>query len=217
MGVAALQLVIEGIMRIVEATQKEPVPIKVDAVAYGVIGAVIAVKTLLWVLCFRLRHESDSVAALASDHRNDVVTNSVTLAVLLLLGKYAGLWWLDAVAAMVLGMLIIYVWTMTGKAHVQLLAGRVAEKEQLATLTYLAMNHDARITVVDTVRAYYVGAKVVAEVDIVLPAAMPLQEAHDIGEGLQKEIEKLPYVERAYVHLDTEYAHNERDEHTVLW
>jgi divalent metal cation (Fe/Co/Zn/Cd) transporter len=136
---------------------------------------------------------------------------------LLLLGKFPGLWWLDAVAAMVLGMLIIYVWTMTGKAHVQLLAGRVAEKEQLATLTYLAMNHDARITVVDTVRAYYVGAKVVAEVDIVLPAAMPLQEAHDIGEGLQKEIEKLPYVERAYVHLDTEYAHNERDEHTVLW
>ena len=45
------------------------------------------------------------------------------------------------------------------------------------------------------------------EVDIVLPADMPLREAHDIGESLQMKLEKLEDVERAFVHLDYEYAH----------
>lgn len=34
------------------------------------------------------------------------------------------------------------------------------------------------------------------QVDIVLPEEMSLREAHDIGEELQKKIERLPEVER---------------------
>lgn len=44
-----------------------------------------------------------------------------------------------------------------------------------------------------------------------LPASMPLQEAHDIGESLQEKLELLPEIERAFVHLDYEYTH--RPEH----
>jgi hypothetical protein len=40
-----------------------------------------------------------------------------------------------------------------------------------------------------------------------------LQEAHDIGESLQKKVESLEEVERAFVHLDFETSHNPTSEH----
>lgn len=51
------------------------------------------------------------------------------------------------------------------------------------------------------------------KVDIELPEELPLKEAHTIGETLQNKIEKLPEVERAFVHLDYECEH--KPEHTI--
>ena len=39
---------------------------------------------------------------------------------------------------------------------------------------------------------------------------LTLKEAHDVSEGLQKKVEKLPYVERCFVHCDYEL---DGDEH----
>lgn len=129
-------------------------------------GAVIVVKSVLWIICYKLRNESDSVAALAQDHRNDVISNSLTLICIAVVRQYPNLWWLDNVIAMALMVFIIITWTMTGKGHVQQLTGRVAEKDQLSQITYLAMNHDARVQLVDTVRAYYIGSKLLVEVRV---------------------------------------------------
>ena len=52
------------------------------------------------------------------------------------------------------------------------------------------------------------------QVDIELPEELPLKEAHAIGETLQEKLEKLPEVERAFVHLDYECDH--KPEHSVL-
>jgi len=80
-------------------------------------------------------------------------------------------------------------------------------------LTYLAMKHDTRVKRVDTVRAYSFGALYFVEVDIELSEDMRLREAHTIGEALQEKIEKLPEVERAFVHIDFESTH--KPEHKV--
>jgi len=53
------------------------------------------------------------------------------------------------------------------------------------------------------------------QVDIELPEELPLKEAHAIGESLQIKIEKLPEVERAFVHLDYECDH--KPEHSILF
>jgi divalent metal cation (Fe/Co/Zn/Cd) transporter len=60
---------------------------------------------------------------------------------------------------------------------------------------------------IDTVRAYTFGSHYFVEVDIVLPCDMPLREGHDIGEALQEKLERLPEIERAFVHLDYEFTH----------
>ena len=56
------------------------------------------------------------------------------------------------------------------------LAGRAASQEMIQQLTWVAMNHDSRVLLVDTVRASHIGSNVWVEVDIVLPPEMLLHE-----------------------------------------
>ncbi len=60
---------------------------------------------------------------------------------------------------------------------------------------------------VDTVKSWHIGTKLLAEVHIVLPEEMTLRDAHEIGEALEIKIERLDWVERAFVHLDYEWSH----------
>lgn len=105
----------------------------------------------------------------------------------------------------------ISTWAKTVLENVWLLIGRTAPPEFLAKLTYLIWNHHQQIKHIDTVRAYTFGSYYFAEVDIVLPADMPLSQAHDIGESLQEKLEQIPEIERAFVHVDFEFTH--RPEH----
>jgi len=45
---------------------------------------------------------------------------------------------------------------------------------------------------------------------------MTLMEAHDIGESLQRRLEQLNEVERAFVHVDHEVDHHPESEHKVV-
>ncbi|CAM8950031.1 unnamed protein product [Rhodiola kirilowii] len=106
-----------------------------------------------------------------------------------------------------LALYTIRTWSLTVIENVNSLVGRSAAPEYLQKLTYLCWNHHKAIKHIDTVRAYTFGSHYFVEVDIVLPADMHLQEAHDIGESLQEKLEQLPEIERAFVHLDYEYSH----------
>ncbi|KAI5427587.1 hypothetical protein KIW84_032841 [Lathyrus oleraceus] len=114
---------------------------------------------------------------------------------------------MDPVGAIIRALYIIRTWSMTVLENVNSLVGRSAAPEYLQKLTYLCWNHHKAVRHIDTVRAYTFGSHYFVEVDIVLPAGMPLQEAHDIGESLQEKLELLPEIERAFVHLDYEYSH----------
>ncbi|KAM7523243.1 hypothetical protein LguiA_013145 [Lonicera macranthoides] len=93
------------------------------------------------------------------------------------------------------------------------LIGQSAPPEVMQKLTYLVIRHP-QVKRIDTVRAYTFGVLYFVEVDIELPEDLPLKEAHTIGETLQIKLEKLPEVERAFVHLDFECEH--KPEHNVL-
>ncbi|PON98802.1 Cation efflux protein [Trema orientale] len=84
---------------------------------------------------------------------------------------------------------------------------RTAPPEYLAKLTYLIWNHHEEVKHIETVRAYKFGSNYFVEIHIVLPGEMSLGEAHTIRETLQEKIEKLPEVERAFVHVDFDITH----------
>uniref|UniRef100_A0A6N2KFW6 Uncharacterized protein n=1 Tax=Salix viminalis TaxID=40686 RepID=A0A6N2KFW6_SALVM len=172
------------------------------------IGATV-VKLALWIYC---RSSGNSIVrAYAKDHYFDVVTNVVGLVAAVLGDKYY--WWIDPAGAILLAVYTITNWSGTVIENAVSLVGQTAPPEVLQKLTYLVTRHP-QVKRVDTVRAYTFGVLYFVEVDIELPEELPLKEAHAIGETLQEEIEKLPEVERAFVHLDFECEH--KPEHSVL-
>lgn len=167
------------------------------------------VKLALWFYC---RSSGNKIVrAYAKDHYFDVVTNVVGLVAAVLANRFY--WWLDPAGAILLAVYTIVNWSGTVMENAVSLVGQSAPPEFLQKLTYLVIMHP-EVKRIDTVRAYTFGVLYFVEVDIELPEEIPLKEAHAIGETLQIKIEKLPEVERAFVHLDFECEH--KPEHSVL-
>ncbi|KAL8122062.1 metal tolerance protein 4-like [Apium graveolens] len=176
---------------------------------YTIMLTAAVVKLALWIYC--KSSGNDIVRAYAKDHYFDVITNIVGLVAAILGDKFY--WWIDPVGAIILAIYTITNWSGTVLENAASLVGQSAPPEVLQKLTYLVIRHP-QVKRIDTVRAYTFGVLYFVEVDIELPEDLPLKEAHYIGESLQIKIEKLPEVERAFVHLDFECEH--KPEHSVL-
>jgi divalent metal cation (Fe/Co/Zn/Cd) transporter len=175
-------------------------------------GITIVTKLILFLVCRRC--PLPSTQALAQDHRNDVLSNSVAVACGIIgyrLWKYA-----DSIGAVLISIYIVVSWCITGWQQIKMLTGHTARPDFLKKITWMSVTHDERITHIETVRAFHFGNNFLVEVDIVLPKAMSLLEAHDIGEKLQSKLEKLEDVERAFVHLDYDIDHDPETEHKVV-
>eukprot|EP01123_Difflugia_compressa_P015612 TRINITY_DN887_c1_g1_i2.p1 TRINITY_DN887_c1_g1~~TRINITY_DN887_c1_g1_i2.p1 ORF type:complete len:381 (+),score=48.28 TRINITY_DN887_c1_g1_i2:152-1144(+) len=183
-----------------------------DIISIALVACVIIIKFLLWVVCRKA--DTPSVQALAQDHLNDVFTNGFGILCGVLGYYFFKL--MDPIGGLCLGLFIMGTWLNTGTEIAKRMAGRAADPEILSMLTYLAYHHDVRVSAIDSVRAYYVSNRMIVELDILLPEDMSLKEAHNIGESLQIKLEKLPDIERAYVHLDWEIDHVHADEHPTL-
>ena len=210
MATASLNIIIRGIEDL--TAESHPV-VTMDAATLALLIVTIVVKIILYAYCRTFKGNA-SAHALAMDHLNDSFSNSMAL-ITLIISVYA---WMhaDAVGAIVISVYIIYTWCREGREHIMTLVGIAASPEHHNIVTYLALHHDPRIVAVDTVRVYHLGVGFFVECDIVLPPDMLLENAHDIGESLQKAIELLPLVDRAYVHLDHEYDHDPSTEHKQL-
>ncbi len=205
MGTAALQIVTKAIEDIINSN----VHPNINAFSGSIIGITVVLKTGLYFLCRVV--DNASVQALAVDHRNDIASNIATL-VFGLMGTYVYPI-IDPIGAILLAFYIIINWILVAYEQVKNLVGHTADRRFLSKLTWIAAHHDDRIESVDTVRAYTFGINYLVEIDVQLPADMPLKMAHDIGEGLQQKLEKLDEVERAFVHLDFETLHSPSTEH----
>lgn len=175
----------------------------------AVLLTALTIKAGLFIYCRAV--PDNSVKALAEDHFNDCLSNVVTLATIFLARFFA--WWIDPIGAIIISFLIIRNWIILTLHHCDQLLGKVASTDILNLVTFVACSHSELITKVDTVTAYHVGTGIYSEVHVVLDKDMPLSVAHDIGEALQNRIERLPQIERCFVHLDVESAHSPMTEH----
>ena len=204
MFTATFQMIIEAVKSLIDL---ESLDLEMDIFTVSALLSTIASKIILFTLAhvYGSRTGSNTLEAIAQDSRNDIISNSVGM----LTAWLGSLYWkpLDPIGAILLCLYIMFTWINTGFDHVRMLSGVSAPPEFLNAITYLASNHDPLIIAVDTVRGYHISYDFLIEVDIVLDPHTPLQTAHDIGESLQKRIESLPRVERAFVHLDFETSH----------
>ncbi|KAF9103338.1 hypothetical protein BGX29_003470 [Mortierella sp. GBA35] len=198
-----MQVMLQAFERLVLGSDEPPVDL--GLVILLLLALNIVIKFMLWLWC-RTMKDSSSVLALAQDHLNDVVFN-VFSTFFPVAGQFLGFWWLDAAGAIVLSIYIITEWTSTCLHNIRRLTGQAASPAEFQQLTYMTYRFSNMIQAIDTVRAYYAGDGLFAEIDIVLPPDTPLSQAHDLGESLQGALERLDNVERAFVHIDYNVVH----------
>ncbi|XP_062180935.1 metal tolerance protein 5-like [Phragmites australis] len=203
MATLGLQIILEATRSLVSDGDGFHLTKEQEKWVVDIMLSVTLVKLLLVIYCRSFTNEI--VKAYAQDHFFDVITNVIGLVAALLANYFKG--WVDPVGAIILAIYTIRTWSMTVLENVHSLVGQSAPPEYLQKLTYLCWNHHKAVRHIDTVRAYTFDSHYFVEVDIVLPCSMPLREAHDIGEALQQKLERLPEIERAFVHLDYEFTH----------
>lgn len=93
-------------------------------------------------------------------------------------------------------------WARTSASHIRNLSGRASSADERNVLLYLTMRFAKTIKQIQGLQAYHAGDKLNVEVDVVLDENMHLRDSHDLGESLQYVLESVPYVDRAFVHLD---------------
>ncbi|CAF3893327.1 unnamed protein product [Rotaria sordida] len=181
----------------------------------------IVSKSILFVLCYRIKNPT--MYALAEDSRNDVASNIVALACGLIasnalhgrIKKEAIV--VDPAGGILISVYIIIAWILQANRQVRRLTGLTAEPSFLQRLTHVVYNYRPDIvTKIDFIQAVHHGTNFFVEVDIGLPASMPLAMAHDIGDKLQNQLEAIDDIERAFVHLDFEFSHKPTSEHKVV-
>ena len=222
MSVASLLLIKESITKITMLilNPKTSTP-NYDLTTIVITVATVITKLALFLICRQVK--TPFCEALSTDHRNDVLSNTVVILCGYIgseqMRTKSGIAWLayvDPLGAILISIYIAYSWWKTGYEQITLLTGHTAKPEFLNKITWIALNHNKEIKYIDTVRAFHFGTNFLVEVDIVLPEDMSLKQAHDIGEELQQKLEKSPEVERAFVHLDYEYEHNPNIEHKTV-
>jgi cation diffusion facilitator family transporter len=169
------------------------------------VAVAFCTKLLLFLYCWALRNQYSQIHILWEDHRNDLFINGFGL--LTSVGGSKLRWWLDPAGAIALSCLISFLWLRTAYSEFQLLIGVSADTQTQQLITYVSMMHSEKIRQIDTVRAWHSGPRLVVEVDVVMDPQETLKVCHDIAEELQIKLERLPDVERAYVHIDYEYLH----------
>ncbi|EGS20997.1 uncharacterized protein CTHT_0028370 [Thermochaetoides thermophila DSM 1495] len=167
--------------------------------------AAFGTKFTLFLYTWSIKNRYSQVGILWQDHRNDLLING--FGILTAVGGAKLVWWLDPAGAIFLSALISGLWLRTAFTEFMLLVGVVASVEIQQLITYVCLTHSPLIKQIDTVRAYHSGPRLIAEVDIVMDPDATLVETHDVAEELQMKLERLPDVERAYVHVDYETTH----------
>mmetsp|Transcript_10150 Transcript_10150/g.20967 ORF Transcript_10150/g.20967 Transcript_10150/m.20967 type:complete len:436 (-) Transcript_10150:265-1572(-) len=153
-----------------------------------------------------------TLEALAQDHWNDALSNTIAAVALLFALRSPSLWFLDPIGAILISIYIIHSWYLTGREQIEHLTGKAAPEDFIEELMEIATHFDERM-MVDCLRAYHFGPKFLVEIEMVMPKETLLFESHDLGMELQYEIEAREEVERCFVHID--YETRPYDEHVV--
>ncbi|KIS68232.1 uncharacterized protein UMAG_03814 [Mycosarcoma maydis] len=201
MGMVSAILVVESIKELARGDSDK----KLHIASLIAVGIAFVTKALLAIYCFGLRKYSSQVEVLYQDHRNDLFINGFGIFTSAAGATIAG--WIDPTGALIISLAIITSWTRTAFDEFKTLAGAAAPTDFLQLVTYNAALFSDEIQAIESVRAYSSGPRYIVEIDIVMHPETPLWKSHDLSQALQDNLESLPMVERAFIHVDHEVEH----------
>ncbi|MGQ3686091.1 MAG: cation diffusion facilitator family transporter [Candidatus Loosdrechtia sp.] len=161
----------------------------------------IGMKFVLSVYFKKTGRTIRSPALLASsvDSRNDVYVSATALTGVVC--GYYGIHQIDTVMALFISFWIIYSGYKIGTQNIDYLMGKQPEPAILEEIQRKA-GSIAGVTGIHDVRAHYVGNYIHVEIHISLDQHLTLTEAHGIGKNVQRAIEGMESIHKAFVHID---------------
>lgn len=170
-------------------------------VTVAVLVFTMALKTFMALYLRKVSKEVNSPAIFASsvDCRNDVIISSAVL--LGFVGYKFGYTYLDPAVGIVIGLWIIFSGYQVGKANIDFLIGKCPNKEFIEKIESVASNIEG-VKKLHDVRAHYVGNYVHVELHIEVNKRLSMIKAHSIGKAVQLKLESLPWINKAFIHID---------------
>jgi cation diffusion facilitator family transporter len=143
--------------------------------------------------------ESPAILANAVECENDIWTSLAAL--IGLAAAAAGAEILDPLAGILVGIWIVWGGYRFGRKNIDYLMGKSPGQELVDRIRALALGI-AGVRGVHDVRAHYVGHRIHAEVHVEVDQELPTRRSHDVGGSVRVAIERLPGVDRAFIHVD---------------
>ncbi|XP_061196691.1 uncharacterized protein LOC133204968 [Saccostrea echinata] len=204
MGMASLQLLKEALDKITALSSGSITPPTVDYITISISCFTVVLKLILFLLCRRIM--TPTVQALAQDHRNDVLSNTLAIVCGYIgsreiqdeLGERC-LVFLDPIGAIIISLYIAITWYITGRDQTKLLTGYKADPVIVSKLIWICMNHHNLIESVNHVSAYHVGYEIAVELDICVSAELSNYKAQEVKDSLKTRLEKVDDISKVYI------------------
>jgi cation diffusion facilitator family transporter len=182
------------------------------AMAVLAIGAVVKYGLYRYCLAVAQRNNSPALRATAIDNRNDILSASAALAGVV--GSAAGAPILDPLAALVVGVAIIYGGVEVVRDNVNYLVGAAPPERLRKAILRRALEHTDVEGAHDVV-AHYVGPEIDVSLHIEVEGDRTLLEAHQIETEVMHAIQELPEIDDVFVHVDPKEAGEWKQDETV--
>lgn len=170
---------------------------------YPIIALIITalVKSgMAWFFNRRARQlHSPAFRATAIDSRNDVLLACQGLVAVVVAMLHLPI--LDTIAALLVGIYILWQGHNIGMENIDYLMGKAPEAELMQKIR-LAAERVPHVREVDEVRGHYVGTFVHVELTARVDGELSTTRSHEIAEAVRTSIEDLVMVDRAFVHIE---------------
>lgn len=171
-------------------------------IQYAAPIAVFSIVLKLWMTYYTKnisgKINSTALEADAQHHLSDAFSSLIVLAGILGSAYYVAA---DAIAGFLIAIYIAYIAYAVGKKNALRLMGTVPSDHVLKDVRKAAKSVEGVIKV-HTVRVHYVGFYAMVDMHVHVKKTLSLQNAHKIAHKVQAEVEKIPVVKTALVHID---------------
>ncbi len=178
-----------------------PEPVSKEGIGIIVLLGTIVIKSAMSYYLSRKGRElrRPALSAAGVDSRNDVLVSAIAL--LGVVGPWIGIERLDSVSAFVISLFIFYSGYRIAIENLDYLMGRSPAEEEMEKIRKKALSIKG-VTGLNDVRAHYVGNFIHVEIHIEMHKDLTLQRAHEIGKDVQRAVEKMEGIDKAFIHID---------------
>jgi len=169
-------------------------------IAYILLFTII-IKAFMYFYIKKVCKKINSPALHASsvDCRNDVFISGAAL--LGIICYNFGYTYIDSIVGIIIGIWIIFSGYEVGKSNIDFLIGRSPNKKSIEEIKKTTLSIKG-VKGFNDLRAHYVGNYVHVEIHIELDKKLSLVKAHDIGKQVELKLEELPWINKAFIHID---------------